>query len=295
MSPASDLGPVPKISIGVPVYNGADTIARALDSLLAQEFTDFELIISDNASTDGTLEIVRAYSATDQRIRLIEQPVNRGALANFAFVLNAAVGEYFVWAASDDIRSSDYLRVNYDFLVSHPEYVASTSPTVFDEQLLAPLVDGGGILGAADLGARIISFLAIVHDNSCFYALIRRELLKAAMSPIAWYLGFDWTIILRVVSAGPIALLDQGSVVRGSRGMSSNPSYIMTSSRVRKINWIFPFFDFSLAALRCARRTSWRDRLTIAYLLLRWNYRAFRAQLSLGLSNWRSLSRTVSI
>lgn len=92
----------PKVSIGMPVYNGEPFIREALDSLLAQTFTDFELIISDNASTDGTEAICREYAAKDARIQYVRQAANRGSTANFQFVLDEALGEYFMWAAADD-------------------------------------------------------------------------------------------------------------------------------------------------------------------------------------------------
>lgn len=100
----------PKVSIGMPVYNGEPFIREALDSLLAQTFTDFELIISDNASTDDTEEICQNYASKDSRIRYIRQPKNLGASYNFQFVLDEAVGEYFMWAAHDDLRSQDSLE-----------------------------------------------------------------------------------------------------------------------------------------------------------------------------------------
>jgi glycosyltransferase involved in cell wall biosynthesis len=92
----------PRVSIGMPVYNGEPYMREALDALLAQTFTDFELIISDNASTDRTEEICREYAAKDRRIRYVRQKTNRGATANFQYVLDEAVGEYFMWAAHDD-------------------------------------------------------------------------------------------------------------------------------------------------------------------------------------------------
>ncbi len=93
----------PQVSIGMPVYNGAQFIREALDSLLAQTFTNFELIISDNASTDDTEAICRDYAVKDARIRYVRQAKNLGATANFKFVLDEAVGEYFMWAAADDV------------------------------------------------------------------------------------------------------------------------------------------------------------------------------------------------
>ena len=100
----------PKVSIGMPVYNGEHFIREALDSLLAQTFTDFELIISDNASTDDTEEICQNYASKDSRIRYIRQSKNLGASCNFEFVLDEAVGEYFMWAAHDDKWDKEWIE-----------------------------------------------------------------------------------------------------------------------------------------------------------------------------------------
>jgi glycosyltransferase involved in cell wall biosynthesis len=99
----------PKVSIGMPVFNGEPFIREALDSLLAQSFIDFELIISDNASTDGTAAICQDYAANDKRISYVRQSSNIGPLANFQYVLDRAVGDYFMWAAADDRWSQDWL------------------------------------------------------------------------------------------------------------------------------------------------------------------------------------------
>ncbi len=100
----------PAVSIGMPVYNGAKYIREALDSLLAQSFTDFELIISDNASADETQAICEAYAARDTRIRYVRQPENQGGVPNFLYVLRAARGEFFMWAAHDDIWAPNWLE-----------------------------------------------------------------------------------------------------------------------------------------------------------------------------------------
>ena len=93
----------PLVSIGMPVYNGERFIRQALDSLLAQDCENFELIISDNASADGTQEICLEYAAQDGRIRYYRNENNLGALANFNRVLGLAQGPYFMWAAHDDV------------------------------------------------------------------------------------------------------------------------------------------------------------------------------------------------
>ena len=98
------------ISIGMPVFNGAKFISYAIESLLAQTFSDFELIISDNASTDSTEKICRHYAENDSRIRYIRQHVNLGAIDNFQIVLNESTSPFFMWAAADDIWDSKWIE-----------------------------------------------------------------------------------------------------------------------------------------------------------------------------------------
>lgn len=100
----------PRVSIGLPVFNGAAYLRATLDSLLAQTFTDFELVISDNASTDGTDEICREYAARDKRIRYLRNRENLGAAANYNRVFHLSSGEYFKWAAADDLCAPEFLE-----------------------------------------------------------------------------------------------------------------------------------------------------------------------------------------
>ena len=115
--------PISRVSVGLPVYNGADYLEEALDSLLDQTFEDFELIISDNASTDGTEAICRAYALCDARIRYMRSTTNRGAAANYNLVLETARGEYFRWAAHDDKIAPEFLLACVQALDSDPEIV----------------------------------------------------------------------------------------------------------------------------------------------------------------------------
>ena len=110
----------PKVSIGMPVFNGERSIQRSLDSLLAQSFTDFELIVSDNASSDGTESIVTKYAAVDTRIRYHRQTDNLGAAGNFQYVLDQSVGEYFMWAAADDFWSPLFVETCHKLLIDEP-------------------------------------------------------------------------------------------------------------------------------------------------------------------------------
>jgi glycosyltransferase involved in cell wall biosynthesis len=106
--PASS-GSATALSIGMPVFNGARWLRAALDSLLAQSFTDFELIISDNASTDESSAICHEYVRRDNRIRYTKHDANIGVSNNFVFVLRQAKGKWFMWAACDDVWERDFI------------------------------------------------------------------------------------------------------------------------------------------------------------------------------------------
>src|SRR3989442_1198286 len=93
----------PLVSIGLPIYNGERYLRQALDSLLSQAYENFELIVSDNASDDATPEICAAYAARDARIKYFRAPTNMGAVWNFNRVFELAGGEFFMWAAHDDL------------------------------------------------------------------------------------------------------------------------------------------------------------------------------------------------
>ena len=98
-----------RVTIGFVVKNGADTIERGLGSLLAQSFTDFEILISDNQSTDNTAEICERFAALDARVNYTRQTVDIGAVGNFWYVLGEANTEYFMWAAHDDYWEPNFL------------------------------------------------------------------------------------------------------------------------------------------------------------------------------------------
>ncbi len=125
--PEADVGTTavraPRVSIGLPVYNGQNYLAEALEACLAQTYTDFELIISDNASTDGTPAIIAQYAEQDTRIRVFRQARNIGGGPNQNFVLAQARGEYYKLIAHDDLYAPTLLERCVDVLDARPEVV----------------------------------------------------------------------------------------------------------------------------------------------------------------------------
>jgi glycosyltransferase involved in cell wall biosynthesis len=147
------LNPVPRLSIGLPVYNGEQFLGQALDSLLGQSYEDFELIVSDNASTDGTADICRRYAEQDPRIRHVRQARNIGLIANHDFVLAQARGELFKSAAYDDLYGRELLELCVEALDEDPEAVLAHSWS-------AMIDEAGDILGTFGHGVAMNSLKA---------------------------------------------------------------------------------------------------------------------------------------
>jgi glycosyltransferase involved in cell wall biosynthesis len=125
----------PRVSIGLPIYNAERFLEQALDGILAQTFTDFELIISDNASTDNTQVICQRYAALDSRIKYHRSAVNIGLSRNFNRVFELSSGEYFKWCAHDDIPTPTFVEKCVAVLDSRPEVVMCyTKAIAIDEK-----------------------------------------------------------------------------------------------------------------------------------------------------------------
>jgi glycosyltransferase involved in cell wall biosynthesis len=135
-------GAAPRLTIGLPVYNGENYLTESLDSLLGQSYEDFELIISDNASTDGTADICRRYEKQDSRIRHVRLPHNIGLAPNHNFLVQEASGELFKWASHDDLYARDLLEQCIAGLDEDPRVVLAHSWTA--------MIDGSGTIVKKD-------------------------------------------------------------------------------------------------------------------------------------------------
>src|SRR5436190_3693526 len=135
------MGRIPRVSIGLAVYNGEKYLSQTLDSIVDQTFGDFELVISDNASSDGTEDICRQYAARDARIRYSQSPVNIGLTNNFNRAFRLSSGQYFRWAAADDVFAPTSLERCVDILDKHSEVVLCYPKTILIDDNGDPLRD----------------------------------------------------------------------------------------------------------------------------------------------------------
>jgi glycosyltransferase involved in cell wall biosynthesis len=176
---------VPQVSIGLPVYNGELFVREALDSLLDQTFKDFELIISDNASTDSTGSICNEYAKRDTRIRYIRQTKNIGAVPNFKFVLDEAAGEYFMWAAADDIRSPDCIETYLKYIGKAGGIF--TTYAIFDRKTNTISKSEIIILSENYTNNKLLRIFFKKLDTDLLWGLYKRKLIINLPLP-----NFDW-------------------------------------------------------------------------------------------------------
>ena len=266
----------PKISIGLPVYNGAKTIEKCINSLLLQTFQDFELIISDNASDDETGKICKEFSLKDSRIKYIRQKNNNGGGPNFEFVLSKSSGKYFMWIGHDDWISSKFLEVNLSFLESNLNFVSSTSPNCYDGEENNPNnhVDFN-LKGVPKV--RLAKFLQNAWiSHGIFYSLMRTEIIKEAkdLSNI-YYIAADWSVGFFLLSKGEVNRSKEGLLVLGKFGISSegNP---WETLRLKSIEIFIPLYMFSKIALGLMKNLKYYEWLYVFVKLLKVNLQAMR-------------------
>lgn len=271
----------PRITIGLPVYNGETTIARAIQSLLGQTRKDFQLVISDNASTDSTAEICHRYADADRRVTYVRQARNLGAEANFDFVLQQADSDYFMWAAADDVRSADYLALCADFLDSHSDYVAATCPVRYEDGTPDPHRMGDATLDSDDLNANIVNVFdrtGRLRVNGRVYALFRRKALAFWLTYPDHYLGADWYLTVGALKQGKFKRLDNGYLELGVRGVSKGLT-IFRIYRSTPLHWIVPFATLSRETLHAVSDATFAQRLSLWFRFARLNWRIARRQL----------------
>jgi len=213
-----DVGPAeskpsrqPQLSIGLPVYNGADYLEQSLESLLGQSFGDFEAIISDNASTDGTESICRDFAAGDSRIRYVRQRQNMGAAWNFNSVVKMASAPYFKWVSHDDVMLPRFLEVCMDAFSNAADDVVLCYPKSF-------LIDEkGDIIRSFDdrldlrqplPHQRLREFLDTYEMGNLVFGVFRTDMLRRTclLQP---YRGADQVLLAEMALLGKFWELDQ--------------------------------------------------------------------------------------
>ena len=258
-----------KLSIGMPIFNGELFIHQAIKSILAQTFTNFELIISDNASTDSTREICEKFAKQDNRIRYFRQESNIGIHKNFNFVLKQAKNEYFAWAAVDDHLDNDYMEKNIKVLESDKNIVSSVGKIIpigtesldIDSQLIETtqypkfiknyikksrhkkITDAVNISGSDDQKIRML--LKNTKSLGRFYGVHRTEQLKQCIVDTP-FINVEVAIFLNLILLGDFHEEVSTKLYEFDEGISSRG--IINMARYSGHNWfglLFPFYPYT--------------------------------------------------
>lgn len=210
--PPAAAAPTPVVSIGLPVHNGANWLQVTLDSLARQSLGDFELIIADNASTDGTGEICRERAAHDPRIRYIRNDANLGAAANYNLVLELAQAPLFKWHAHDDQLAHDCLEKSVAALARHPQAVACITGARRLDSLGREVLQWSSPLRGTESPDPAVRFGTIVRTFYChwteIFSVMRRSAISRVM-PHRVFRGTDIAILAELALLGPFARIDE--------------------------------------------------------------------------------------
>jgi glycosyltransferase involved in cell wall biosynthesis len=204
----STVAPVPVVSIGMPVYNAAPFLRQALESVLAQSLNAFELLISDNASTDSTEDICCEYARRDPRVHYVRQASNLGLPANWNYVARHARGRFFKWASGNDYLAPTMLEACVHELETHPEVVLAYGRTrLVDELGVRDDVYVGDFAALDDApSARFRAVTEQLALNNAISGVHRTAVLKQT-GLIRPYPGSDLVLLVELALRGTFAML----------------------------------------------------------------------------------------
>ena len=258
----------PRISIGIPVYNGEKFIRKCIESVLQQTHRNFELIISDNASTDSTSKICEEYLRKDNRITFVRQNKNMGQNWNFNFLLEKANGEYFVWVAADTFLLPEFIEKNIAVLESQDKAVGCISKIKIDESYNDKYKKEKQILKKIGLVYRPYDTLPITGNYmerirkylkhfpwEMFYSVYRTEALRESFVH-DFFIGHDAGLALNVLKHGEIQVVDEFLLVSIPVGSSSEGMMRLTHKFAKgNTARIFPFYPLTKW---CVKNLGWK-------------------------------------
>lgn len=268
---------LPKVSIGLAVYNGERYLGLTIDSILAQTYRDFELIISDNCSTDRSADICRRYAGQDSRVRFFPSEANRGAAWNFRRVFELARGPYFRWAPADDIFAPESVAACVAVLDANADAVLCYPKTI--------LIDGAGAvirpyddnldLRAESAVERYRTAARQIGLVNVIYGLMRTDKVRQTRL-FGHYPGADMAFVLELTLYGKFIEIDRPLFYRrmheqASSSMKSAPqlqAYLDPSRKGRLASPLWQGFSDRVAAVLRGPSTL-TERIQLLYFLFR--------------------------
>jgi glycosyltransferase involved in cell wall biosynthesis len=266
---------IPLVSIGIPTYSRVEKLERAVNSVLGQTYANVEVVISDNASGDGTENFCRRLCEREPRVRYLRSPVNRGPTANFNTVIDELRGDYAMLLSDDDWLDPDYVATCLAALRRAPDTVLACG---IGRYLRNGSVIRGGVEMQLDQDspcARVVAYVREVDENGLFYGLMAHSVMRRA-APLRNVLGNDWLLAAAIASQGKAMTLTETSINRELDGTSADfaklcatlglpgwqarvPHLVIAAQLIADIGWRAPVYrDLgALARARLACAAAW--------------------------------------
>ena len=219
----------PLVSVGIPTYNRADQLLKAVESIIDQDYNNLEIIISDNASQDNTENVCRKLCTEYQYIKYIKQEYNKGATFNFREVLKQSAGEYFMWLSDDDWLEHGYIKncfsklnnnLNYSIVSGQARYYYKNQFSNYGE--VVNLLDNNPI-------KRIANYYQNVSDNIPLYGLMRRK--QITNLPFRNTMGGDWLWVSSLAYLGKIFTCENTFINRNKKEYVNKRNYFENISK----------------------------------------------------------------
>jgi glycosyltransferase involved in cell wall biosynthesis len=241
----------------MPVFNGAAYIAEAIESILAQTYQDFELIVSDNASTDGTGEIVKAIAARDPRVRYRCNKANVGLSANNNLLVPLARGRLFKWAPCDDVLRPEYLERCVPVFDADPNVVLVHPDTEFIDGAgeALDITDPGWHLVVDDPSERLRFAILADHYMNAILGVIRTDALRRTRL-LPRYAGGDYRLIAELSLLGTFVMVPERLYVRRVHQGS-------TAGNVKNSRWLKTYWSGTRRGMGAPQWRLFRDRAGI--------------------------------
>ena len=221
----------PRVTVLVPTYNRSTRLRRALDSVLAQTFTDFRVLISDNDSPDDTQAVCEEYARRDPRITYHRQPENITPVPNFNWLLERSDTEFTLMVADDDWLAHDYIERCLEVMDADPTLAIVTGVNNYEVSDSRHRLARNLYLEERSPSRRTLRYLKGRWSSTAFYGLVRTSAVKQAL-PIPNVMGADWIFIAAVVFGGRAVTIEETHLNREQGGASASFQRIADVSRL---------------------------------------------------------------
>jgi Glycosyl transferase family 2 len=210
-----------RVSVGIPTHNRAAKLARAIESVLTQSYGDLELVVSDNASSDGTQTLCEELAARDPRIRYLRSDSNRGPTANFNTLFDELRGEYALLLSDDDWLDETYVEECLAELGARADLALVCGRARYLRDGVVVARGNPMQLDSHSPAKRVLRYLREVDENGLFYGLMPLTVLQQA-APLRNVLGNDWLLVAGVAAQGQAATIDSTAINRELDGTSAD-------------------------------------------------------------------------